>query len=288
MERQKHNPKHNFQNQSFDILDRMDIPFCRSNLDGKIITKNQPFISKCVPPNADFSSLNLYDLGLRSNLEKLNITQPSESSLHSFIGQDGQAHWYNCETKAFFDSQNQALNFTSIFLDGTQLHEEIEKLKQLSLKDKLTGLYNRNFIDDELRRLDSKFNRRSQVETYSIIYCDLNNFKEINDTFGHDAGDKIIIKTAKLIQENCRDCDLVARLHDGGDEFIIVLPKTNEKEALVVKNRIYDSFMINGISLAMGVSQRRFEDVNYKDVERRADSAMYFEKNNMKSVNNNI
>jgi diguanylate cyclase (GGDEF)-like protein/PAS domain S-box-containing protein len=107
---------------------------------------------------------------------------------------------------------------------------EVEIL-YLSYHDQLTGLYNRRFYEEELKRLDTVRNL-----PITIAIGDVNGLKLINDSFGHPIGDELLIKVAKVIKRACRADDIVARL--GGDEFVIILPDTTGAETEKVILRI--------------------------------------------------
>ena len=106
-----------------------------------------------------------------------------------------------------------------------------EEIIYLSYHDKLTGLYNRSYSEEEMKRLDTEKNL-----PMSFIMGDVNGLKLTNDAFGHYAGDKLLKKIAEIIKKECRKDEIVARI--GGDEFLVVLPKTSATEIENILNRI--------------------------------------------------
>ena len=106
-----------------------------------------------------------------------------------------------------------------------------EEIIHLSYYDNLTGLYNRRFWEEELKRLDNK-----RHLPLSLIVGDVNGLKLTNDAFGHSVGDKLLIKIADIIKASCHNDEVIARV--GGDEFLIVLPKTDIKSAQTVIEKI--------------------------------------------------
>jgi diguanylate cyclase (GGDEF)-like protein/PAS domain S-box-containing protein len=106
-----------------------------------------------------------------------------------------------------------------------------EKISYLSLHDSMTGLYNRLFLETEKRRLDT--DRQIPI---SMIMGDVNGLKSTNDTYGHAEGDRLLIATAKILAQSCRCDDIIARI--GGDEFCILLPRTDLSGAEAICNRI--------------------------------------------------
>ena len=102
--------------------------------------------------------------------------------------------------------------------------KELEDIKSKSYKDELTGLYNRKLLYNYIETTWIKKNRRENF-SFALIFIDLDNFKPINDKFGHEKGDKVLQKVANILKENFRKSDFVIRF--GGDEFIILINLQN-------------------------------------------------------------
>jgi len=139
-----------------------------------------------------------------------------------YIHKDGSIRWWTLDAVKI--SENRFLGFS---IDITSKKQAEEELKYQSRHDYLTGLYNRRFYETELKRLDTE----SQLPL-SVMTGDINGLKLINDAFGHAEGDRLIIESAKIIEGCCRPGYIVARI--GGDEFGIIMPKTDSDTALEV------------------------------------------------------
>ncbi|TEB05390.1 Cyclic di-GMP phosphodiesterase response regulator RpfG [Pelotomaculum schinkii] len=121
-----------------------------------------------------------------------------------------------------FEQESEKEAVMLILSDVTDKHAAEEKINYLSYHDKLTGLFNRAYVDNFLYELHDE-----QQLPLSLIMADLNGLKLTNDVFGHVTGDKLLKNIAAVFQECCRQSDVVARW--GGDEFIIILPATNRE-----------------------------------------------------------
>ena len=112
------------------------------------------------------------------------------------------------------------------------------KLRDTSLRDGMTGLYNRRFLEEFIEKIMNQAQRTK--DTYSVMMLDVDFFKMVNDTYGHDVGDRVIVEIGKILQENIRSADLAIRY--GGEEFVIMLHNADEAGTLKVANAIHTAF----------------------------------------------
>lgn len=154
-------------------------------------------------------------------------------------------------------------------------------IEELAIKDPLTGLYNRIKTD---KTLSLELKRISRTNgSLSLIILDIDNFKAINDNYGHQAGDSVLIELATLIKTSIRESDIAGRW--GGEEFLLLCPETNIIGAINLAEKIrqtissYNFKIVNNVTASFGVSNYRQADTEYTLIER-ADKAMYQAKNN--------
>ena len=129
------------------------------------------------------------------------------------------------------DEAHTILGVILVFRDVTESKKKESEITYLSYHDRLTGLYNRAFLEEESRRLDT-----ARQLPISVIMGDVNGLKLTNDVFGHAEGDNLLLRIAGILRECCRNEDIVARI--GGDEFCILLPKTSYAAASDICKRI--------------------------------------------------
>ena len=183
------------------------------------------------------------------------------------------------------NAQGQIYALCGISTDITEHKRNLEKINQLAFYDPLTGLPNRRLLLDRLQLALAKHDRGLQQG--ALLFIDLDNFKDLNDTLGHDMGDQLLLQAAARLSQHVRSQDTLARL--GGDEFVVMLeglssdPMRTARQVEVVGNKLvqalaapYDLKGHSHISTAsIGVALFPDGECNVDDILKRADLAMY-------------
>ena len=162
------------------------------------------------------------------------------------------------------------------------IEEDKHKLHQLSIKDPLTDIFNRRHFE---KLLHAEFHRAKRYKhPLSCVMADIDYFKKINDTYGHECGDMALKEITNLLKGNLREVDILARY--GGEEFVMLLPETNNKNAILVAEKLRikienDLFNYKGaklpVAISLGVStiEQGSDIEDYNNLVSSADAALY-------------
>ena len=189
---------------------------------------------------------------------------------------------------AIKDKSGKITHFLGQYIDIGEQKDKEKVLEYQATHDNLTGLPNRLLLLDRIERAITKVVRHKIVG--GLIFIDLDNFKEVNDTLGHDIGDSLLIMVAKKIKEVIRDEDTIARI--GGDEFIVLLDNVgnNKSDAKININNLAEKIKdtlnaithiegnINVSTPSIGITLFSDSSVSVKDIIKQADTAMYVAK----------
>jgi diguanylate cyclase (GGDEF)-like protein/PAS domain S-box-containing protein len=160
----------------------------------------------------------------------LDFETPTWKSEGRLIHMDGRIVWVAQSTIVVRDSSGEPSHFLAHYQDITDRKQFDSQLKHLADHDSLTGLQNRRSFELELERHAASIVGNGPPA--ALLALDLDNFKQINDTLGHAAGDRLIVSLAEVLRRQLRSTDVIARL--GGDEFAVILPNTTPAQAHLV------------------------------------------------------
>lgn len=192
---------------------------------------------------------------------------------------DGNIYYEEQTISPIFDEHNQISAYVSTGKDITERMEMEQKLLKMATIDSLTNIYNRQKTEE---LLDAEIARSKRYDiALSVIMFDIDHFKSINDTYGHDAGDHVLENIAKIVQNNIRNTDIFGRW--GGEEFLVVSPHTDDENILLLAEKLraeiyaFDFDLSRKVSASFGVT--RFTSGDTKRVLlKRADDALYIAK----------
>lgn len=175
-----------------------------------------------------------------------------------------------------------AFYFVIFLMDISEYKDAEQELYYQATHDSLTGLYNRRHMEGSALREYNAIQRHQRA--LSVVMLDIDHFKKVNDTYGHDIGDKVLMSLAKTLESKLRRTDLLYRC--GGEEFVILFPETEAAEAYMLANKLcktisnqsiyIDDKISIQVSVSMGVyTANGTENGGYEEMIQRADRAMY-------------
>lgn len=177
------------------------------------------------------------------------------------------------------DTEHKTTHYIAMFNDISERKISEERIHYLAFHDVLTGLPNRRLLQDHLQFFLEHAQRSS--DRLAVLFIDIDNFKTINDSLGHSAGDKLLVQLTKRLNTCLRTTDILGRF--GGDEFVILLSDIANPSYVAaiserIKEKLYDPFHINGfdliITVSIGISLYPADGNNYEHLVKNADTAM--------------
>lgn len=255
------------------------ILFVRS--DGKIIEANDSAVKAYGYSRDELLSIGIYDLRAHETrpMVEFQMNQANHDGiLFETIHQrkDGSIFYVEVNSQATIIGNERVL--LSVIRDITERKRTEKQLEYLALHDSLTKVYNRAYFEEEMGRFEG-----GGCDPTSIILCDVDGLKLVNDTFGHKSGDNLLKAAARVINESCRSGDIVARI--GGDEFAILLPKCDEGTVKYACDRVrfflskYNSTNPEiPLSVSIGCATKSDASIKLNDIFKEADDKMYREK----------
>lgn len=215
----------------------------------------------------------------RSNIVKRTFDSEVTKKISSptlLISKNGKERSIEASVAPIILQSGETVGVVVVMQDYTDKKRKEDETLFQSYHDHLTGLYNRRFYEEEIKKIDNKKNL-----PITLIMGDVNGLKEINDSFGHGAGDELLKIVASNMQESCRSDDVVARI--GGDEFVIILPKADKNDAERILKHIHT--LCHGktiesmpVSISFGYATKKTDDEQLNDIYKKAEDKMYRKK----------
>ena len=215
---------------------------------------------------------------MQDDLDVINNGEPLIGKIERRIREDGGINWTSTTKFPLRNEENEIIGLLGITREINELKDTETQLKWLATHDPLTSLANRYLLSDRVEQAIHRAKRNKGL--FAILFVDLNGFKAINDTSGHDAGDQYLMRVAQILVENVRSTDTVARI--GGDEFVVLIDELQHPEiAAKVAKKLSQSInqeadpIENLVSASIGISLFPHDGLDFDSLLRAADLAMF-------------
>lgn len=252
----------------------------------KIISINPSFVRLTQFTEVEMLGITINDFLLnQSNVELLKRLLADLDHQGFWEGEiwnrrkDGHAYLCMISLVRVQDDEGQTLHTIGFFKDRTESYNAKQKIEELAFSDALTGLPNRLLLEERINQSITHANRGNGE--FALLFLDLDNFKQINDSLGHPFGDRVLIEVTERLKKCLRQVDTAARL--GGDEFVLLLHQANASGAEICARRVLADvgapFSIDGIQFSVtcsiGIALFPADGSKIEDLIKNADSAMY-------------
>lgn len=269
------------------ILDSINDGFFELDLHGKITTLNRALEQMLGYSRAEMlgrsykEALAEEDIPRARSLVERVLQNSSDNQFAApFKRRDGSVGHFETRLTLFHDRQGQIAGCRGILRDTSEQMAYQNKLIDMAYRDPLTGLGNRKAFSEELQRSLDLMLR--QERSLALLYIDLDRFKQVNDQYGHDIGDALLISIAQRLQSSLRQPDHVYRL--GGDEFTVLLTDADPESAMKLAERLLrslgqpfidDRLVIDFVTPSIGIALFPQHDKQAESLIKAADIAMY-------------
>ncbi|MBA3661748.1 MAG: EAL domain-containing protein [Gammaproteobacteria bacterium] len=257
-------------------------------LDGRLSRVNQPLCELLGYTESDILMMNFYyiihpnDLGdLQIHIQQLIDKKiKSYQSEQQCFRKNGDTLWIMSTLSLICDYENNPVHFVIQIQNITLQKKAEERLRHMAYHDPVTGLANRNKLEQFINHILASARRHQQG--FALLFLDLDRFKNINDTIGHEAGDMLLQVMAERLRSTVRSTDMVARL--GGDEFVLLITDVKKEESVaIIAQKILENVMkvvvIKGqeiyITTSVGISLYPLDGQNMQTLMKNADLALY-------------
>ena len=281
-----------------DLEIRIRTRAMEASVNAIVITDNQQDDQPIVYVNPAFERITGYRLDevLGRNCRFLQAEQQNQPELDNIrralraeeeggavlrnYRKDGSAFWNDLRLAPVVNDRGKVSHFVGILHDITEAKRYQEELEHQANHDSLTGLPNRNLLKDRIHQAIA-FASRNQGQ-FTLVFMDIDNFKVVNDSLGHNAGDQLLVQVAERLRSSAREIDTVARL--GGDEFVILLADSSPFTKRIArlerfKQSVAEPLMLDGqelvVSCSMGLCCFPEDGRDVGTLLRNADTAMY-------------
>ena len=224
--------------------------------------------------------------GIQQQVQKKIIVEAFEYRVKC---KNGNYKWLLSNTKCEFDENGRAISVFGAFTDITELKDQNEKINKMAYYDSVTGLPNRvmlkELVTKEIKICDNTSNK------FALVFIDLDNFKFVNDSYGHITGDKLLIEIGIRLKEILNENMMAFRL--GGDEFIVFIKDVSNKEEVEAYSKVLLESLANSIYIegnmfhvthSSGIVLYPKNGLSFDELLRNADTAMYKSKESGKSI----
>ncbi len=270
------------------IIENIEDGYFEVNLKGDLIDVSDPCLKITGTDRDGVIGMNFREFSPKENWPKIyeafykvfETGEPLKGLSWETVRLDGIHQFIEVSVTLKKDEAGQPVGFRGIVRDVTERNQRENKIQWMAYHDILTGLPNRALFYDRAAMVLSQAKRKQW--RFGLMMLDLDRFKDINDAYGHDAGDKLLVGVARCLEEAVREQDTVARI--GGDEFVIILPEvSSRRDVKMIGERIAEGFrkpisigqkeLTVAFSIGMAIYPDDSGDID--GLMRRADEAMY-------------